>query len=118
MTIDSEKLAEGVTRICLRGRMDISGAEEIDVRFAGLVSAATSVIVDLSSVTFLASIGIRTLVANAKALRLRGGSMALFGPGPLVADVLRAAGIAEIIPVLESQGAAIEAVKTAGIVRA
>lgn len=118
MTIESEPLADGVTKIRLCGRLDITGAEEIDMRFSGLVSAASSVIVDLAGVTFLASIGIRTLVANAKALALRGGSMVLFDPQPLVADVLRATGIADIIPVLEGQGAAMEGLRAARSLRA
>ena len=52
----------------------------------------------MSEVSFLASIGIRTLVINARAQSQRGGLMALLKPQPLVAEVLKTAGIDTIIP--------------------
>ena len=72
MSIASQDLGGGVIRIVLAGRLDIAGAEAVDVPFAGIISTVkTGAVVDLSAVTFIASIGIRTLVTNAKALRLR-----------------------------------------------
>ena len=56
-------------------------------------------VVYMSEVSFLASIGIRTLVVNARAQSQRGGSMALVNPQPVVAEVLKMAGIDTIIPV-------------------
>jgi anti-anti-sigma factor len=56
-------------------------------------------LVDLSKVTLLASIGIRLLVNNAKAQKLRGGLMVLYQPAGLVEEVLRTTGIDAIIPI-------------------
>ena len=65
-------LEDGVRKIDISGRFDIEGAGAIDLRFTALTSTAqTFVIVDLAGVEFLASIGIATLVRNAKAVRLR-----------------------------------------------
>ena len=53
---------------------------------------------DLSEVSFLASIGMRTLLSNAKALGLKGGRMVLLNPQPMVATALSTAGIDTLIP--------------------
>jgi anti-sigma B factor antagonist len=100
MDLRSEQLADGVEKITLVGRMDSIGGHDINLRLAALVgSRRLRAVVDLSEVSFLASIGIRTLVINARAQSLRGGVMALANPQPVVAEVLKMAGIDTIIPV-------------------
>jgi anti-anti-sigma factor len=99
MDLRSEQLADGVEKISLVGRMDSIGGHDINQRLAALVGSRKLAVVDLSEVSFLASIGIRTLVINARAQSLRGGVMALANPQPVVAEVLKMAGIDTIIPV-------------------
>jgi len=100
MELRTEELPNGIKVIILAGRMDIAGAQEIDLRFTTLTATQKALIaVDLSGVTFLASIGIRTLVTSARALAGRGGSMAFVRPLPLVEQTLIAAGIDSIIPI-------------------
>jgi anti-sigma B factor antagonist len=113
MELHTERLADGIDKLTLAGRMDSTGVQEIDLRFTALTATKKALIlVDLSRVSFLASIGIRTLVINAKALRQRGGSMALFSPQPLVAEVLKTAGIEMVIPTFDDLGMALGALKT------
>jgi anti-anti-sigma factor len=58
------------------------------------------VVVDLSAVRFLASVGIRVLVASAKAVQQRGGKLAIVvARGSSVAMSLEATGVDELIPV-------------------
>ena len=99
MDISVETLAGGITRISLTGRMDFAGASEIDAQFMECASSATSLLVDLSKVTFLASMGIRTLITGAKALRERGGKMFLFAPALEVAKALKTSGTDRLLPV-------------------
>src|SRR5262249_36695283 len=116
--IEAEPIVEGITRIRLEGRLDITGAQDVDLRFAGICSTvARGAVVDLSGVTFLASMGIRTLISNAKALERRGAAMALFAPTPLVIEVLASVGIEELIPVLDTLDAALDTVKGSGRTR-
>ena len=56
-------------------------------------------LVDLAKVNFLASMGIRTLIMAAKALKDRGGRMLLFSPDTTVAMVLKTSGADILIPV-------------------
>ena len=117
--IEAEPIVEGITRIRLEGRLDIAGAEDVDLRLAGICSTvARGAVVDLSGVTFLASMGIRTLISNAQTLERRGAAMALFAPSPLVTEVLSSVGIDRLIPVLDTLDAALDTVKGAGRTRA
>ena len=99
MNIRSEELADNVTIIRLIGRMDSIGGHEVNARLAALIATVKRfVVIDLSEVSFLASIGIRTLIVNARAQSLRGGMVALANPQPMVGEVLTMAGIDTIIP--------------------
>ncbi len=109
---------DGVTVLSLSGRMDIAGTQEIEQRFTNLASSRKGLVaVDLSEVTFLASIGMRTLVSSARALMNRGGAMALVNPQPLVKQALIAAGIDSLIPIfasLDEAGRSLKASAPAG----
>lgn len=100
MEMAVHELESGILGINLSGRMDIVGTQQIDLKFSVLTSTRRAqILVDLSNVTFIASIGIRTLIVNAKAQKLRGGSMVLYRPSDQVEEVLRATGIEAIIPI-------------------
>jgi anti-anti-sigma factor len=97
----------------ITGRLDLQGTNEIDDRFA--FATATSkqpVIVDLSKVDFLASIGMRMLVSNARAMKMRGSQMFLLNPTPLVREALVTAGIDQLIPIHEDFATLYESLKS------
>lgn len=110
-TIASEDLSETCRRVTLAGRLDMVGSEAITMRFASLTAVASRrVIVDLTGVTFLASVGIRDLISNAKAVAQRGGRMVLLvGGNDLVAKTLEATGIGAIVPIYANEAEAVEA---------
>jgi anti-sigma B factor antagonist len=100
MELEARELEPGILGISLSGKMDAAGTQQIDLKFTALTATTkTAVLVDLSKVTLLASIGIRTLVTNARAQKRRGGSMVLYQPTDLVETVLRTTGIDAIIPI-------------------
>jgi anti-anti-sigma factor len=113
MDLEVQQLDGGIDRIKLAGRLDSAGVQEIDHRLSALTSASQAfVLVDLSQVPFLASIGIRTLLTNARVLKQRGGKMALLNPQSLVEEVLKVTGIESVIPIFHDLEAARAALKT------
>ena len=111
MQIEHEQLDGGVLKIKLSGRMDAMGSQEIDGKLAALTAqAGLGIIVDLSKVAFLASIGLRTLLVNAKALAARGGRMVLLNPDAGVARVLEVSGLDTMLGVFRDLEAACAAV--------
>lgn len=99
MDMKMEKLEGGIMRVVLSGRMDYAGTTEIDAPFMACSESERYLLVDVSGVNFLASMGIRTLITAAKALQARGGKMILFKPEMMVAKVLKTSGTDLLIPV-------------------
>ncbi len=100
MEMHYDELENGISFIKLGGILDIIGTGEIETKFAGYCSGDNvRVIVDLSGVDFLASIGIRLLMLTAKSAAMRGGKMVLLNPTPDVHNVLEMTGIPAIIPI-------------------
>ena len=100
MTISTEPMTGDILRVNLEGRLDIEGAAAIDLRMNVLAGSAKFLLLDMRNVSFIGSMGIRTLVLPAQAVRKRGGKMVLLAPPPLVDDVLKASMVHELIPIV------------------
>jgi anti-anti-sigma factor len=110
MEMNVEELPGGATLVVLRGRLDVAGASAVELKFNATAGARKAVVVDLSAVPFVASMGMRLLLLVGKTMSARGGKMALLSPLPEVASVLHTAGIDSIIPICTSRDAAVAAV--------
>jgi anti-anti-sigma factor len=71
-----------------------------------------AVVIDLTAVEFLASMGIRSIVIAAKSIVSKRGACVMFGPSADVRAVLEASGIDTIIPIFDVLDDAIGAVST------
>jgi anti-anti-sigma factor len=78
MTFASEELDGGITKVILDGRLDIEGAAQIDLRMNVVAGTAKKLLVDMQKVSFLGSMGLRSLVLPAQAVSRRGGKIVLF----------------------------------------
>ncbi len=111
MEIATEELAGGIIRIILDGSLDIAGASAIDLRMNLIAGSHRAVLVDLTKVSFIGSMGLRALVLPARAVKSRGGKMVLLNPNQNVAQVLKTSGIDTLLPVfhdLETASAALQ----------
>ena len=99
MTIEYEDVTDVLRRVRLSGRLDVPGTQAISIKFTGLsATQAKRVVVDLTDITFLGSVGIRELITNAKALQQRTGKMVIFvGNNAMVAKTLETTGIDALI---------------------
>ncbi len=93
-------------RVALKGRLDILGAEVIALPLATLAGAKQGLIVDMSGVSFIASIAIRHLVSAAKALSRRNGRLVLLNPTEMVTEVLTTSGLTNLLPIVRSDSEA------------
>ncbi len=93
-------LEAGIFKIMLSGRLDIDGALKIDEAFQSAVEGKKHVVVDLSDVSFLASLGIRTLVVGAKRAVNNGGKLVVLTPQRNVEKVLRESNVDTIVPII------------------
>ena len=97
MEISVDQGAGHASIVALKGKLDIQGAEKIAVPFAAATGAAQNLIVDMTGVTFIASIGIRSLVSSAKAMSRKGGRLVLCGLSEPVHEVLQVSGITDLL---------------------
>jgi anti-anti-sigma factor len=106
MDMNVTDTADGVTHVALDGRFDIAGAQEVDSRFAELAQRAKILVIDLAKVSFLASLGVRTLMVSAKTMIRRGAYIAVCGADENVEKVLRLTGFDEIVGLYRDDPAA------------
>jgi len=99
MAIAIEELMGGITKVTLDGKLDIEGAAAVDLKMNIIAGSRKAVLVDMQKVSFLGSMGLRALLAPARAIKSRGGKIVQFGPNELVEKVLKTAGTDSFIPV-------------------
>ena len=104
MQLNVASIENGVTKVSLSGRLDVEGALKIDNEFTEIATQNKNVLVDLSDVPFIASLGIRTLVVGAKGAANNGGKMVLLNPQPNVEQVLRTTHVDTVMPIIHEAG--------------
>jgi anti-anti-sigma factor len=111
MRIDHQQLDEAV-RIAFDGRLDTAGVGQIEMQFSALAGvAAKPVIVDLTAVSFLASLAVRMFISTGRILAARGNRMVLFGPTAEVLEIIEVMGLGEIIAVEADEAAALASLR-------
>ncbi|MEB3354445.1 MAG: STAS domain-containing protein [Cyanobacteriota bacterium] len=110
VSLEHEDLSDDLRVIRLGGRLDMVGVGGIELRLTSLAAIKPgAVLIDLTGVTFLASVGLRCIIHSAKALALKGGRMALLlGDNELVRSTLDTVNIEDIIPLFIDKDAALE----------
>jgi anti-anti-sigma factor len=109
MGIAIEDLGDGRSKAVLDGSLDIAGAAAIDMRMNLLGGSAKGLLIDMNQVTFIGSMGLRSLVAPARAILARGGKVVIVNPSEMVEKVLRTSGIDTIIPIHPDESSALAA---------
>lgn len=114
MKLETRETGADLTYLSLHGRLDLEGTEAIELKFSlSATSSSHPVIVDVSEVSFLASLGMRMLVTAAKALRRKGLSMVLVAPNEVVRDALEVTGLSQLLLVADDETMALSLVQRA-----
>lgn len=114
MKLETRETDADLTYLSLHGRLDLEGTEAIEQKFSfSATTSSRSVIVDMSEVSFLASLGMRMFVTAAKALRNKGLAMVLLAPNDVVRDALEVTGLSQLLLVAADEATAISLVQKA-----
>ena len=112
MRLQYSDLDSSTRLIKLSGTLDIYGVGDVEIDFVRLCTGDNvCVLVDLSRVDYISSIGIPLLINSARTLARQGGKMVLLKPQRAVENVLELTGIPLIIPIYENVQAAVEELK-------
>jgi|SoiMetStandDraft_2_1073263.scaffolds.fasta_scaffold314380_2 anti-anti-sigma factor len=108
MELEIKNQSDQITHVALRGRLDTAGVGEIELKFTShTVPRGKSLLLDMSEVTFLSSLGLRMLLTVAKALGRRGAKTVLLSPQPAVREILSLSGFDQLMPVHNDEGTAL-----------
>ena len=111
MRLQYSELNNGIRLIKLNGTLDMSGVSRVELEFVRRCAGENvCVLVDLSKVNYISSIGIPLLINSAKAVVKNGGRMALLNPQNNVENILELTGIPLIIPIHHDLDAAMAAI--------
>jgi anti-sigma B factor antagonist len=104
MSISHTDVGDDLRKIVILGRLDLTGTESVAGELEKLAAAPKKgVVVDVSSLKFLASLGIRALLKSAKTVQERGGRMVLVvGSNAQVVMSLEATGVRNVLPMFKS----------------
>lgn len=92
------------TTLALEGSLDFTGVEEIKTQFLTSISTHPgTVVVDLSQVTFIASLGMRLFIDAHKLVVPSGGKLIMFRANPSVRKILLHAGMESIFSIAETE---------------
>jgi len=95
-------------KIVMVGRLDATSVGSIETSFTAAVAAGgKSVVLDLTALEFISSLGIRLLLSATRPLGRRGLKLAMFGAQPMVADVLEAMALGDILPLVATEDEAL-----------
>lgn len=112
MKLEYSELKDGIRLIRLEGRLDLNGTYSIEVQFVNRCAGeGIRVIVDLSGVSYISSVGIPMLVNTAKSVVNRGGKMAFLSPQENVIKVLELVGVTQVISIYNDQETAIQGLR-------
>jgi anti-sigma B factor antagonist len=108
MELEIKNQSDQITHLALRGRLDTTGVDEVELKFTShTVPRGKPLLLDMSEVTFLSSLGMRMLLTVAKALDRRGAKTVLLSPQPAVRQVLSLSGFDQLMPVHTDEGTAL-----------
>jgi anti-anti-sigma factor len=111
MQISIEEMDGGITKVVLEGRMDIEGAATVDLKLNVVAGSSRFLLLDMQKVSFLGSMGLRSIVVPAQAVRRRGGKVVVFAPNSMVEGVFKTSGIDTLIPIHHELGSALAALQ-------
>lgn len=84
--------------VALSGRLDGTGAIEVETHCRGLIEGGDSrQLLDMTDVAYISSAGLRSLLMIAKQIKSAGGMLALCCLTPMVSEVMKVSGFDKIL---------------------
>jgi anti-sigma B factor antagonist len=109
-----ERTIGDVHMISVRGRMDTVSSKDVE---ASLSRAAEDgrkrIVVNMSDVDYISSMGLRVLVAAYKRQKKEHGSLELVSLQPHVQNIFKIAGLDRVFPIYTSEEGAVQSSKSA-----
>lgn len=105
MILDLEAREEnGVTVVDVEGKMTTTTSPEADAYLKELLSEGVSqIVLNLEGMDFIASTGLRVILATGKKLLASGGKLVICSLNPTVSEVFRLSGFSRMFAVFDTE---------------
>jgi anti-anti-sigma factor len=103
LKITISKFGRHAVRLSLVGNLDVPAAEKLEFPLATISGCGGDLVVDMTRIDSITSIGIRHLVSAARTLSRRRARLLLLGPNPLVTNRLMTAHVPDLLPIVRSE---------------
>jgi anti-anti-sigma factor len=115
LTVSVTQPAPGVDLVTLTGELDFASGAELATALAGLTGRPRQIVVDLGSLEFVDSSGVKLLVTAARNTESDGGGLVLVSPTPTVRRVFEILHLADVLTVTDDREQALaEAARLGG----
>lgn len=106
--INVRPVQDSITLVEVSGRIDSMNANELGAALSDTIdNGHIRLVLDLGSVEYMSSAGLREIVSALKKVKRETGDMRLAQPSPRVREVLEMAGLDTIFRIFPTQGEAI-----------
>lgn len=104
MSVRRSELAGDLWIVEARGRLDASGAPDLQLQLEGLLEhKQANLAVDFSRVSYISSSGLKVLLIALRRARKLGGDLRLFGLRERVLEVFQLAGFDAVFHIFETE---------------
>ena len=93
---------DGITWVKMTGRLDLPGVEKVEKTFLAHTGPGRPMVVDLSGVPFVGSLGIAMFFQAAKTLKHRKARLVLLSLAPPLEKTFRTVGLTEFVAIARS----------------
>jgi len=103
---------KGVAVLALNGRLNQASADTLHAAAMEVAGDEDqqALVIDMSGVDFIASVGIRALIRPSQALSMRGGKLAVANLNPQIDEFFRLTGLDQMFRVFPTVDEAIDAI--------
>ena len=110
MSVVTDKLSGGITLVEVQGRIDQNLTTELDDTLSHLLDdGQVQLLVDLASVDYINSGGLRSLVSAWRHARQRDGALVLCALGPRLQDIFEMVGFDKVFTIYPDRSTALTA---------
>jgi anti-sigma B factor antagonist len=94
-----QEIRGGWCVVSVSGRADALTATELETALTSAAEQYDKVALDLASLDYISSAGLRSVLQGARAAQARNGDFVLCSPGPSVSKVLEISGIPNVLKI-------------------
>jgi anti-sigma B factor antagonist len=91
--------ADGKITLAISGKLSAATAEEFGVAVDAALAEGTNLVMDFKDVTYLASAGLRVLIAAQKKLNAADGKLTLCNVGEEISEVFEVTGLDDVFDI-------------------